>query len=1514
MSKRLFIERLESRELLAADLMITEFMASNGTTLEDGEGASSDWIEIYNNGDEAADLFGYSLTDDYNDLNKWSFTSSEILEPGQFLVVFASGNDQPDSAGNWHTNFALSASGEYLALVDPVGTILTEYGAGGTEYPQQVADVSYGLAFNDGHQIVVSPESSATYLVPSNSSVDSVWMDTSFDDSSWSTGTASLGYETSGSNYTTAGLLDTVLPSGTTTAYVRIPFTVTDTSLLLTTLQMKYEDGFAAYLNGTMIASANAPSILRYNSLSSGSHADAEAVIYVDYDITSYSTLLVEGENVLAIHMLNSSQWSSDLLASVQMIGSTGGPLDPAVIGVLEAPSPGTVNTNLRASDVVYSQTGGVFYDTFQLTLSNGGGTEVIRYTTDGSEPTATSTLYTGPLTIDSTIQIRARSFGVNGEVGSIHTESFTHLDAEMAAFTSNLPIVVLENFGEGTPGTGDFEDAVMSVYDVDETTGLASLANEATLSTLIGQHRRGRSTANNPKTNLRIEIRDENGEDKSVELLGMPSESDWILYAPYTFDRALVRNATFYELSRAMGNWASRVVFVEVYANFGEDRGSNPDLTEADYMGVYVLMESIKRDSNRVDIAELTSTQESGSEITGGYIISMDGIDSEIPSEAVWKTDRDIPTLGDSWLVQEDPDIYELTDAQVDYIRGYIQDFEDALYGPNSTDPELGYQAYFDVDASIDHHILRLLSKEPDSLRLSTFLVKDRDGKLSFGPVWDFDRSSGADSDSRSADPTGWFLPDVDFFESDWWGELFDDPNFAQKWVDRWQELRSGALSDESLYNTVYGLATPLAEAQVRNFETWSNVAPNGGEYADPGLTGWEAEVSHLTNWLIIRANWIDDQLTKIPSLQPESGNVEAGQLVTLTAAAGATIYYTTDGTDPRADGGGISQSAIEYTGPFTVTETTQINARAYGDLISSSDSESRYPSIERPAYAVDGNPTTKYLNYAGVNAGLIITPYSGASIVRSFTLTTGNDFETRDPSAWALYGTNDTITSEDNSAGTEENWVLIDEGTIDLPSTRRAVSDTVEVDNSTPYTSYKWVFTELKNDSGYMQIADVTMYAGSSGTGAEILSAGASTLAIHSVTFEGISPWSSMVSALYSVEVPADASSLRISEVHYHPAEPTAAELLLAPGTTNTDYEFIELVNTSQQTISLNGVQLSGGIAFDFTTGSVTSLAPGEAIVVVNNAKAFAARYGSEVTIGGVFDSNLSNGGEQIILTDSSGTVIHNFVYDDSAPWPTAADGDGPSMEAVDLFGDYASGSNWQASLSDGGSPGVVELLPGDFDHNGRVDADDYLVWKTGFGSTADLAADGNHDGLVNLADYVIWRNHLGAIYSAPESFAAAASLGAGESGTAATTSDDEPQLAALASVAAESTTPTSDASATAAADSTSQTRSSLSSNSAAGNSSEQLFVTPAYPIEVNKRVGGKSNSGVSIVAPMTDRSTQRPADDLVSLDRAFGDLERVESRLAVRPLVRQYPHDELPGSTEALDEALTPAFDLL
>ena len=139
--------------------------------------------------------------------------------------------------------------------------------------------------------------------------------------------------------------------------------------------------------------------------------------------------------------------------------------------------------------------------------------------------------------------------------------------------------------------------------------------------------------------------------------------------------------------------------------------------------------------------------------------------------------------------------------------------------------------------------------------------------------------------------------------------------------------------------------------------------------------------------------------------------------------------------------------------------------------------------PVAEGVTNLLDGNPATKYLNFAKVNSGFIVTPLGGPQTVRSFQMTTANDAETRDPSSWELYGTDDPILSENNSLGDGENWTLIDSGSVNLPVVRLEPGPFVRVENDTAYASYRMIFTGLRDaaapNADSMQLAGIQFFS---------------------------------------------------------------------------------------------------------------------------------------------------------------------------------------------------------------------------------------------------------------------------------------------------------------------------------------------------------------------------------------------------------------------------------------------------
>jgi len=292
-----------------AQVVISEFMAKNTNGILDEDGDRSDWIELFNAGDSAVNLGGWHLTDDAGDLDKWSI-SPVALDPGQHLLIWASGKNRKDPDEELHTNFKLSAGGEYLALVKPDEvTVVAQFSP---QFPPQVDDVSYGFDVEYSTNVVLTTGNVCTAFVPSDDSLGLDWTYPGFDDSTWTNGLTGIGYERSSGyeglfNLDVESLLYNVHP----TLYSRIPFVVPDGMQVdRALLRMRYDDGFRAYLNGAPIASAN---ITGSYSWDEDAPSWVESSGYVSFPLSGGGAFQA-GTNVLAIHGVNDNNTSSDFL------------------------------------------------------------------------------------------------------------------------------------------------------------------------------------------------------------------------------------------------------------------------------------------------------------------------------------------------------------------------------------------------------------------------------------------------------------------------------------------------------------------------------------------------------------------------------------------------------------------------------------------------------------------------------------------------------------------------------------------------------------------------------------------------------------------------------------------------------------------------------------------------------------------------------------------------------------------------------------------------------------------------------------------------------------------------------------------------------------------------------------------------------------------------------------------------------------------------------------------------
>jgi hypothetical protein len=395
---------------------------------------------------------------------------------------------------------------------------------------------------------------------------------------------------------------------------------------------------------------------------------------------------------------------------------------------------------------------------------------------------------------------------------------------------------------------------------------------------------------------------------------LGFPKESDWVLYAPFT-DKTLMRDVLAYELSNQMGHYASRTKFVEVFITRAGGK-----LSRSDYAGVYVLEEQIKRSKKRVNIEELTPGQNSEPEISGGYIFKRDHTDGN------WGPGFTTSRGVHFFFVE--PKAADITPEQRSWLARYMNNFERALYGPNFTSPTTGYAAYLDVDSFIDAHWLIEVSKNIDGFRYSAFFHKDRGGKLKPEPAWDWNLSFGNADYYNAYDPTGWYTPLLRETEICWFRRLVQDPDFEQRYIDRWGELRSNLFAPSNLLGRVDEIAAQLAQAQVRNFQRWQIM----GKSVKPGYfvgNSYETEVNWMKQWIRKRIAWIDSQFLN-PPVFTRTGGASAGAATLTIRASSGKAYYTLDGTDPRLPGGAISPKARLYNAPIPLTENVRVFARA--------------------------------------------------------------------------------------------------------------------------------------------------------------------------------------------------------------------------------------------------------------------------------------------------------------------------------------------------------------------------------------------------------------------------------------------------------------------------------------------------------------------------------------------------------------------------------------------------------
>lgn len=341
----------------------------------------------------------------------------------------------------------------------------------------------------------------------------------------------------------------------------------------------------------------------------------------------------------------------------------------------------------------------------------------------------------------------------------------------------------------------------------------------------------RGNSTWTMPKKPYRVRL------TTATELLGMPSNRHWALLANFA-DKTLLRNDLVFDLGRRMGwSYVPRSQFVHLRLN-------------GQYDGVYQLSEHIRIDPSRVNVPELKAADTASAVVSGGYLLEVDELRGE---DFCWDTPRArMPVCAKNPETLRQPG----REKQQAYITGYFRDLEDALFGPNFTNPSTGYAAYIDVPSAVDYLLLNELVKNVDgNLRRSTYFTKPRGGKLTFGPLWDYDLAIGNVNYDNADNTAAWHIA-----RAPWFARLMQDPAFVQRVKLRWQEIRNNGILSEWRKQIITRWDYMSAE-QRRNFARWPILStwvwPNR---VVPG--SYDGEMAALQEWLSARISWMDEQL----------------------------------------------------------------------------------------------------------------------------------------------------------------------------------------------------------------------------------------------------------------------------------------------------------------------------------------------------------------------------------------------------------------------------------------------------------------------------------------------------------------------------------------------------------------------------------------------------------------------------------------------------------------------------
>lgn len=594
-------------------------------------------------------------------------------------------------------------------------------------------------------------------------------------------------------------------------------------------------------------------------------------------------------------------------------------------------------------------------------------------------------------------------------------------------SFSTNLPIVKINTGDSSIP-----DDPKMPVWFqvINNPSGINKITDTAyEYEGVIGIEQRGSSSGSADKKSYGFETWDANYNEIDTPILGMPAQSDWILSASY-YDKTLMRNVLSYKLFNDMSHYASRTQYCELYL-------------DGEYMGIYILMEKIKRDNNRVDIAKLRDIDINGDDLTGGYIIKIDkftgsggaGFGSNYPPSN--------PNGDGIYYQYEYPSPDSIMPQQEAYIARYIDSFETALFGANYQDPINGFRRYAGERTFMDFMFLNEISKNVDGYRLSTYFYKDKyskGGKLKAGPAWDYDIGWMNANYCQAEIDTGWaynlsyVCPGAAVPAH--WERMMSDPLFRQRVRCRWASLRQTVLHTDTILTYIDSTVAYINAAQQRNFVTWPILGQATWPQPNPIPQNYAEEIQRLKTWINGRLAWLDSKIYTFPIL-----NLQVDMGADTSLCSGDIVKLNGGNFDHYQWSNGLSSSSINVSasGTYNVTVSDDFGCRGTDNIIVNVDP---IPQVQL------GNDTTICI---GSNVVL------DAGLHNSYTWSNGESNQQVSVNQTGNY----TVTVSDNNNCTATDDIMVNVQALpDASFSINAQGNTIYQFNTSMHGSHVWNF----------------------------------------------------------------------------------------------------------------------------------------------------------------------------------------------------------------------------------------------------------------------------------------------------------------------------------------------------------------------------------------------------------------------------------------------------------------------